>query len=169
MNWRAIGSATSGGLVWASPDPVTRPPACLGGRGDEPLPRRWEPAVSRDKVARGDRRFRSAVRARRRPRSRAAMRPRPSDDPVTNTEATAAPPLIAPTLPGYDPEWSPCSLRRSVTMEGCSSSPTRRRNSSKPSPHNQRSTLTTADGRFIRAELGPQRARILAASVGVTP
>ena len=24
MNWRAIGSATSGGLVWASPDSVTR-------------------------------------------------------------------------------------------------------------------------------------------------
>jgi hypothetical protein len=51
MNWRAIGSATSGGLVWASPDSVTRPPACLGGRGDEPLPRRWEPAVSRGKAA----------------------------------------------------------------------------------------------------------------------
>ncbi len=25
MNWRAIGSATSGGLVWASPDSVTHP------------------------------------------------------------------------------------------------------------------------------------------------
>ena len=35
MNWRATGSATSGGLVWASPDSVTRPPACLGGRGDD--------------------------------------------------------------------------------------------------------------------------------------
>jgi len=25
MNWRAIGSATSGGLVWASPDPKEGP------------------------------------------------------------------------------------------------------------------------------------------------
>ena len=38
-----------------------------GGWGDEPLPRRRQPAVSRGKAARDDRRFRSAVRARRRP------------------------------------------------------------------------------------------------------
>src|SRR5262249_11949364 len=42
-------------------------------------------------------------------RSRAAMRPRPSDDPVMNTRATAVPPLVAPTVTGYDPERSPCS------------------------------------------------------------
>src|SRR6476659_6353494 len=42
-------------------------------------------------------------------RSRAAMRPRPSDDPVINTRATPAPPLIAPTYRPYDPKWSPCA------------------------------------------------------------
>jgi hypothetical protein len=69
--------------------------------------------------------------------SRAAMRPRPSDDPVIKTRATPAPRLIAPTHPAWDHEWSPCAPRPSP------------RN---PGPRHARTSLRVRQGRSYRFE-----------------
>src|SRR5467141_2584311 len=46
-------------------------------------------------------------------RSRAAMTPRPSDDPVMNTRATPRTSSYRADLWAYDPEWSPCADHQS--------------------------------------------------------